>query len=279
MSFSNLNSGFSVLRLLVDPLRGTSIPVGAVAWDTQKDWYTVRMLAPTERLEGITADRRLLLKTAVRQLKKWAERRVAPYSGFEASPSTSEFWDAVRRDLTTGVCLDPPRAMDTLESPDDVDLLFEAVVQPIQNTRVERTRMEGVLKRALGRQLERSTEARLELRAYHAAYERVMRGARGESGIVVLEAVNLAGRHARRDADALVSRLQRIKEGVGVDMETIVGYTASPGGLNGEGHMKDWIQEQVTPHVFDLSKQVQQFRRVAAKALSTVSAQQGLTWE
>lgn len=274
-SSADLATGFSVLRLSVDPLRGVSIPVGAVVWDADREWYKVRVIHPTERVVGITPERRLLVEYAERQLTRWANRKVIPYMEEPAEPWSSAFWEGVQKALTTGVQLDDPKAMEPITSMDEVDLLFEAVVQPGQRSDTTRNRMEGALSRALSPYLAKVTKPRLPLPAFHAAQEHVMRGVRGETGVVVLEAVNLAGKHARRDADALVSRLMRIREGLGSDerMHTIIGYMASPGGLNGETHMRDWIAEQVTESVFDLNRERESLNRSAIYALESVNGQ------
>jgi hypothetical protein len=51
----------------------------------------------------------------------------------------------------------------------------------------------------------------------------------------------------------------------------IVGYTSSPGGLNGEGHMAEWIRESLTPQVFDLTRQELAFRIATSDALSDIA--------
>lgn len=70
------------------------------------------------------------------------------------------------------------------------------------------------------------------------------------------------------DADALASRLLRIREGmIDSHLSVVVGYMASPGGLNGEADMRDWILEKVTPDVYDLSSESEQFKQAAEAGL------------
>ncbi len=60
---------------------------------------------------------------------------------------------------------------------------------------------------------------------------------------MILDGVNLASSSAETDADALVSRLQRVLEAQGrdaMDVRPLVGYLASPNGLNGE-----WIEHKL----------------------------------
>jgi len=63
----------------------------------------------------------------------------------------------------------------------------------------------------------------------------------------------------------LVSRLLRIRKAYSDDdsLDMLVGYSSSPGGLNGETHMKDWIVEMVTENVFDLSCEKSEFQSIA----------------
>ena len=46
----------------------------------------------------------------------------------------------------------------------------------------------------------------------------------------------------------------------------IVGYSSSPGGLNGEAHMCEWIREKVTDEVFDVIGQNAELQQAAAEA-------------
>ena len=79
--------------------------------------------------------------------------------------------------------------------------------------------------------------------------------------MLIVEGVNLAGSTARKDADALVSRLLRIRAG-SAELTTrfVIGYLASPGGLNGETHMREWMKDQITGDVYHLNTEREQFR-------------------
>jgi hypothetical protein len=149
----------------------------------------------------------------------------------------------------------------------DFESLFEAIVQPLIPAEQKKKRIDGFVTSALGstsRLLKRGTQ----FAAFGGAQEVVLRGAIGARGGVVIEGVNLAGTNARKDADALVSKLLRIKAAPSaISMHVVVGYVASPGGLNGEADMRDWIREKVTPDVFDLVSEDVQFQTAAAAGL------------
>lgn len=275
MISSELSNGYAVIRMVTDALRGTSIPVGAVAWNSAREWHQLRLLSGRERLDGVTPERSLLLLVLKEQLSRWTkEQRVPRFSG-TLTPWSSEFWRAAGEVLSTGIRVDAPRPMEEIVGDDDFDLLFEAIVRPRRRASSRRSRIEGRLRNVLGPVLTRKTISRLEVPAYHSAQEKVLRGAVGDRGIVLFEGVNLAGRDARRDADALVSKMLRIFEGAQTrpTVRTIIGYMASPGGLNGESHMRDWIAERVTSQVYDLVREQELFRQAASRAIEEAGAQ------
>jgi hypothetical protein len=102
----------------------------------------------------------------------------------------------------------------------------------------------------------------------------VMRFFAGSQATVVLEGVNLAIESAAAEADALVGKLQRVRANGTVhsnaEREVIakVGYVASPNGLNGEGFLKDWIEQAGAAVAFDVERQANLLREETEKALS-----------
>jgi hypothetical protein len=155
----------------------------------------------------------------------------------------------------------------------DFESLFEAVVQPVLPPEQKRRRIDGVVASALGR-TSRLLPKGTEFAAFGGVQEPVLRGAIGSYGAVVVEGVNLAGANARKDADALVSRLLRIKAvSSAIVLRVVVGYIASPGGLNGETDMRDWIRERVTTDVFDLASEETLFQSAAQAGLDGTGIQ------
>jgi len=152
----------------------------------------------------------------------------------------------------------------------DFESLFDAVVQPATPARERARRIDGLISSALG-DASKVLKRGAEFTAFGGVYEAVLRGAVGATGGVVVEGVNLAGANARRDADALVSRLLRIQDArTSLRTEVIVGYIASPGGLNGETDMRDWIRAKVTEHVYDLVLEEPRFQSAAEASLAAV---------
>lgn len=255
-----ISRGFAVLRLVLDPRGINTIPAGVVAWDESRNWYQIRAVAEGERVRFLPRHLVVLLETAIAKMRRWAESGQVPGNRSEISPASGAFWEAVRTRLVSGVRLDQARALEPSPNLDlGIEALFDAIVQPTRQASAQRHRIEGVVREALG-PLAPKFRGRHEVRAFHGATESVLRLAKGEGGTVIVEGVNLAVSSARRDADALVSKLLRVMAGGIGPTKFIVGYLASPGGLNGEGHMRDWIREQVTPDVYDLNAEQVQFR-------------------
>ncbi|MEZ4416169.1 MAG: hypothetical protein R3E10_10440 [Gemmatimonadota bacterium] len=269
MSASDIDYGFSILRVIPGDAFSPPEPVGVIAWDSSRRWFDVRLLDQKEVPPGVPKNRLALAKVAARDLQTWASKRRVPYSTSSAEPWTGEFWSAVHRFLSSGVRADAPAAMQRMHDPaEEFPLLFEAVARPRKSA--TRRKIAGYINEALGKPLRSRLLARPTMGAYRGRDEVVARAAVGTSAAVLIEGVNLAHQTGRRDADALVSRLERIIEGQRGHRELtiLVGYLASPGGLNGESDMKAWIEERVADGgTFNLISQDAQFRDATQKAL------------
>ncbi len=276
---SNVDVGYSTVRMILDDRGTESVPVGVVAWNSFANWYSIRLLAGGEKAKGVTGANRAFLSLATEQLQRWASEQKVPYARESSAPWESRFWDAAQQFMTTAVQIDAPRAMDPgVATEEDVESLYEALVQPRVPESRRRKRIDRVVREALGRPLARRFKGRMSVNAFGGAEEAVSRGARGGRGIVIVEGVNLAAADARRDADAAVSRIQRIREGQQADqvVSVIVGYNASPGGLNGEAHMVDWIRQKATTLVYDLVREDQEFRQVTQRELDRIGPQDSM---
>ena len=256
----HIDRGFSVIRLFLDAQAVRSLPVGVVAWDSARSWYHVRILREDEGLKGLPPHLRTLLDTALEKLQRSAKLGSIGGMAEGLSPTQSPFWDVARERLASAIRLDPAKALEPTPHPDvGVDALFDAIVQPRRDRAKRLQRIDHEIGRALGPVANR-LEGRLEVTAFKGARERVLRAAKSDDGMVVIEGVNLAASGARDEADALVSRLLRIRAGGSGEIKFVIGYLTSPGGLNGEGHMKDWIVDKVSPYVYDLNSERDAFR-------------------
>lgn len=269
MNASAIDFGFATIRLLTGPNPDSAEPVGVVAWDRSRRWFDVRLLATDEVRRGISSSRLALARVAERDLRNWASDQRVPYAPSSAEPWTGEFWHAVHRFFSSGVRMDAPSAMQRMETPEEeFPLLFDAIARP--RTSASRRKVSGYINEALGHRLRRHFLARPTLGAFGGRDEVVTKAAVGVRSAVVVEGVNLAHHTGRRDADALVSRLERVIEGQ-LDqrrLHIVVGYLASPGGLNGEADMKAWIEERVaTDGVYNLLSEERRFREATKLAL------------
>lgn len=271
MTSKKIKSGFTTVHVVTDDKGRDSIPVGVAAWDSVEDWYAIRFPQEDEEINGLTQTKRRLVELARQQLAKWSEKGEIPYSARSRRPSETEFWVGVQDALTAGIRLDSPKPIDAEGvSRDEVHALFEAIVQPRIEKDKRQQRIDRMVGEALGG-LSESIKGRHEVPAFGGVDQSVMRGASGSRGHVVVEGVNLAGLHATRDADAVVSKLLRIMSAEGAGrVKAIVGYRASPNGLNGESHMRDWISAKATGHVYDLTRERGEFEQAARQALDQI---------
>lgn len=259
--------GYSVIRISLDDDRNDTVPVGVVAWRRTLPWYGWRWLASSERVKGVDGSARKLMEITRSQIRRWANSRRVPYEPGPVEPTSARFWRAVSEILSTAVRLDPPKAMDPMEEPSEgIEALFEAVVQPEQSQRRQTERIDTQLSGALGDLAERIPK-KPRVSAFGGAEEQVWRGLVTDRGVLLVDGVNLAKKEARTEADALVSRFLRIGAAYqNRPVRFIVGYSASPGGLNGESHMRDWIRAKLTDQVFDLTTEKTEFQDAATDA-------------
>ena len=262
-----IRHGYSVIRVSLDDDRDHTVPVGVVAWQTANPWYGWRWLEHDEKVRGVDRATRRLMRITRDQIQRWANARKVPYEPAPVEPTSDRFWKSVSEILSTSVRLDPPKAMDPMDEPDaEIEALFEAVVQPGQTLQRRSERIDSAIKRALGEWAEH-IPPRQSVSAFGGATEQIQRGLETDRGVLLVEGVNLAARKARKEADALVSRYMRIQAAYPKrTVRMIVGYASSPGGLNGEAHMRDWIREKVTEEVFDVVSQNAELQEAAADA-------------
>ena len=268
---SNIEVGYSVVRIYTNENGTRDVPVGIAAWDEGRRWWDLRVLKDDERVPGVKAEHRFLLQQADSQIRAHAEVGTVPYFGKKAKPWTCDFWCGVISTFESSVRLDAPRALTQFEDETVQFLaLFDSVVLPTRSSE-RATRGYGALKKVLGKKVLAHTAYQIPFNAYGGAREQVTRAATNEKGSVIFEAINLAGNNSRRDADALVSKLRRIQEGNEErNIKFVIGYVASPGGLNGETHMRDWMRKMVTSDVYDVASEKKRLYDVARTKLAEI---------
>ncbi|MCY3775827.1 MAG: hypothetical protein OXH11_07565 [Candidatus Aminicenantes bacterium] len=270
-SHRDILHGYSVVRACLDDTSDHAVPVGVVAWDTPNEWERWRWLEQDEKVRGIDPATRRLMQITKNQIQRWANARRVPYEPAPAEPTCASFWKAVSEVLSTAVRLDPPKAMDPMDEPEaEIEWLFEAVVQPTQPRERGAQRIDSAINQALG-ELTDLIPSRPQVSAFGGTKEQVRRGLETGRGVLLVDGVNLAAATARKEADAFVSRFMRIRNAYGDrPVHIIVGYASSPGGLNGEAHMCEEIQEKLTDQVLEVVVEQVEFKMVAADAWAEV---------
>ena len=92
-------------------------------------------------------------------------------------------------------------------------------------------------------------------------------------GWVVIEGINLATNQAELLADATASKLMRLRAGLREECDVMIGYLASPEGLDGEQVLVDWLRERAEAQVFDLMKQRKDFLAAADQLVAKASGE------
>ncbi len=262
---------YATLRFLIHPERRIFVPVGVMLWNTQTHRLFWRFPRSEEVIEGLAyTEISPYLEVVRRHIEHWLSARTLPYANNEIEPLTPSWWEHVRDLLHFNITLDDSRPIDCREPEKELDALYEAVVKPSVSKKARKRRIDGRLKDALGPYANQF--GRTKIAGYHGRDVPVSRGAKSNSVTIIVEAANLAGVGADDEADKLTSRVQRIREGNRTgEILFVLGYITSPGGLNGEAALRDWIQFKTGETLFDLSREQREFREQAQAALSKLS--------
>ncbi|MBI3910935.1 MAG: DUF3037 domain-containing protein [Armatimonadetes bacterium] len=271
----------ATLRCLVDPTRGITVPVGVVLWSRADRHPRFRLPSEGERIEDVPIQTVMpYLRAAQTQIEAWLRRGQLPYQTEPLESLSDRWWEHVRGLMQFTVQIDPPRPVDCVRPDEEMETLFEALVQPVKTARERAQRIDGAVKAALGRQYVTRFKRQQRAPGFRGRPVSVLRMAEGRNAVVVVEAVNLALKTAERDSDTLASRLRRIQENsTKRKVRLVLGYLASPGGLNGEGVLKDWIEHVTNTPMYDLTRQSAEFRRTAAEALAEAEDSLGVLAE
>jgi hypothetical protein len=258
---SRSSFSYSVLAYVTEDLKQLSVPVGVVLWGENPDNTRIRIIQEGEKVKGVKSPAHVFIRLAKAKIENWILHGVLPYATRDLRPGTDEWWRHVSKLLVHGVRLSEPRAIDCLDVDKEIELLYEAVVSPQRKSTERHERIDWELTRTLGQvaaRLEKGEVAGFRGRPVH-----VKGFKEDQQRLLVIEGVNLATAAAEQDADALVSRLLRIRDanGTGNAREVVacVGYLTSPSGLNGEAFLVEWIQRKAEAKTFDLVRESDTF--------------------
>ncbi len=253
----------ATLRYLTDADRGVTVPVGVILWENNGAWYRIRLPEPEEHVVGIPPVKaQPYLELVKSQIEGWIKQGDLPYDQEALKPLSHAWWQHVEKLLRFTVRIDGIRIIDCQDPEDEIETLFEAIVQPRVSRRDKLERIDTAVSRALGSVS--SFFHRGKVPGFGGRGVKVLRCAESRQRLVVVEAVNLASRDAETDADALYGRLSRIREGQqGREVHFVLGYLASAHGLNGETALKEFIEAKVETRMYDLDRQKSEFEEAA----------------
>lgn len=264
---------YSIFSYVTDDVRGTSIPVGIALWGSDPEQVRLRVVRDDEHVKGLKAGALPQIRLVQSQILHWIKRRDLPYASRAMSPNSEQWWRHLMNVLEHRIRVSDPHAVATYNAEEDIDLLFEALVKPERDEKQKSENIDRALSKSLGplaRALKKS-----EVPGYKGRPITVKRSAEDDTKVFVVEGINLASGSAEFDSDALVSRLQRIRAAngqlKGKQVVAIVGYLASPHGLNGEGVLVDWIRQKGEAQTFDLTREQSDFVAATEVQLQTLA--------
>jgi hypothetical protein len=256
---SGSSFSYAVIRYLADIERDVTVPVGIILCNAERQWLQFRLPRPEERIPEVSlATAQPLLQLAEAKIQRWLQSGDVPLADHASPPLTEAWWEQVRNLMAFRVRLGEVQAIDCLRPEEEIDTLFEAIVHPQVSQKVRRSRIDGVVRRALGNLARRFQHGQC-VTGFHNRPVPVLRYLSGQRSALVVEAINFAASTAEKDADAMTSKLERIRAG-SANTRFVVGYLASPSGLNGEGVLKEWVEHKMGIELYDLTRDEGRFR-------------------
>jgi hypothetical protein len=259
----------ATLRFVTDADRDVTYPVGVLLWSADGHWFGGRLpRADEERIKNVSLPHAMpYLDLAYGQLASWVSQGYLPLSTGEPAALSDEWWRQAQQLLRHSVRIDAVHPVQIDDPDEEVESLYEAIVKPVVDKRIKNERIDTAVTRALDTLLSRFD--RKPVLGYGNRPVTVLRQASDGRRLIIVEAVNLASASAEVDADALFGRLSRAKAGATVrEVRFLLGYLASVGGLNGEGPLKEFIEEGFECRMYDLHREREAFQSCAAAELA-----------
>jgi len=263
MELSYSTYSCATLRFLTDAERDVTIPAGVVLWSNDGRWCRFRLPEEDEKVPDLPAKAKHYLTLAQAQIEGWIKSDHLPYEPEPLPVLSRAWWEHVQKLLQFSVRIDTIRLLAVDDPEEEIETLFEAIVQPRVSRRERAKRIDRAVANALGN-LSGYFSSHVKVPGFHNRQVKVLRYAASRQRAVIVEAVNLASHDAEADADALFGRLSRIRAGQSSqDVRFVLGYLASPGGLNGEKALKEFIEDQIEVPMYDLDRQKDEFQEAA----------------
>jgi hypothetical protein len=206
------------------------------------------------------------IELALSKIDTWLRAGGLPYAHESPRALSEGWWEQVRKLMQFRVRIGPVRPIDCSRPDEELEGLYEAIVKPKVRPAARTARVDGAVTKALDRLAPRMASGHT-VRGYRDRPISVLRYASDADKAVVIEAVNLAASTAETDAYALSSKLRSIQES-NENVSLIVGYLASPGGLNGEASLKEWLEHDAHVQAYDLGRETSAFHDSVRQMLS-----------
>jgi len=260
---------YAIFRYVTDAERDLSVPIGVALWQHDGGPVYVRLKQQDEAVKGIRGFRPdMFIEATEHQIAGWVRSGQLPYGPEGVESFSDAWWDHLTKLLQFRVRVSTARAIECTDPAHEVEALYDAVVGPEVKEEVVAVRVDGAVTKALGKEAKLFAASRT-VSGYNNREVAVRRLYQGPNKRVIADGVNLASPNAaEHDADALASRVQRIIAGDEQPTEFLLGYIASPGGLNGEGVLVDWIQEKSGVRMYDLIAEDAAYEEAARQAIA-----------
>ena len=270
-TYSNKSFSYCTIRYVIDTIRDISIPVGIVIWNAESGFMKIRLADNKDKLDGFNyKEAALHLRSFERELNIWKDTNELPYGKNETKVLSLEWWNHVAKLLSFKVMITDSHPLESINPELEAELLFEAAVKPRVSKHTNQTKLEKYVNEAIGTHLAHSFKRGDFIEGYKNRPVSVLKLAEINDRHLVIEAINLAGRTAEASVDRTSSKLRRIKKGKeGDKVDFLIGYVASPNGLNGEGVLVDWLKEEVDAKVFDLVRDKISIKQEVASKLNS----------
>ncbi len=267
---------YAIFTLSIGDARNRVVPVGVALWSPQRRWVQVKFVEEREKLSGFKqSDHYPFVRLVRDKVRHWIRTGKLPHTAERFPPFDDRWWEHARNLLIHNVLLSEPRPIDCINPEEELDPLFESIVAAYRPARVSRSRIDGQIKKCLNG-LGDSFKSRQSVPGFGGRPVPVLRVYKGRDAWIVIEGVNLASNQAESQSDATASKLMRIRASLKGRCRFIIGYIASPDGLNGDRVLVEWLRSTTDAQTFDLMKQREAFRHKAQELVAKASGQESL---
>lgn len=230
------NYKYLVLRFVRDPIQDASVPFGLLYWLDDPTSFHLRLPTADEAIFGLPKEYKAFKDRFVLNVGNYLRTGHLPH-GDGLTPYTDAWWAHFRSLFIHRFRVEGPRLVEIKNPSLDFELQFAALVKPTYVQQKEDSRIDSLLNESLG-PLHSYFESYTDLEGYQDRPVRVLKKAVRKGKIVALDAVNLTRADAVKEFEAMLHRAWELRRRyTPEELDLILGYYASPGGLNGEAKL------------------------------------------